>query len=435
MKSPVFSYKFLIAGFIVILLVSWFIFLKTKDAWTGKQTITKNQVQSLENMDDYLNNPENNKDPDFAVAKKSLEDGDIKGAIPLWEKVVKKEEVRSTTNTGITLSKPKINSKIILAQTYLQYWNYYYKEKEYADKAIKIITENQEDDDYGAYGMYFVGYAYEITKRYDDALTWYEKGLKVSSNTDKLKAIFKNQIGHVYDLMGDMNKAYEYYSQAYVLDDKNYHVAGNIGRHLARIGSFEESVPYFEYAIHTHDLALRSEIYYTLSSIELELGWLRPDIDKSLLYARASIKSFPDYPMGYVALARWLYMKNDRKYDKEIEENLTKSIELNPNGFAAYKYSALYMFDKWDMNAVSVLMSKSNEVLDKDIILMHNISENEKRINTRDMQTMIILDKINKEWKGNKELIDKILTNDYFKWFIDLQKKRVNNGVLNVYLK
>lgn len=72
-------------------------------------------------MDDYLNNPENNKDPDFAVAKKSLEDGDIKGAIPLWEKVVKKEEVRSTTNTGITLSKPKINSKIILAQTYLQY--------------------------------------------------------------------------------------------------------------------------------------------------------------------------------------------------------------------------------------------------------------------------------------------------------------------------
>lgn len=42
-------------------------------------------------------------------------------------------------------------------------------------------------------------------------------------------------------------------------------------------------------------------------------------------------------------------------------------------------------------------MSKSNEVLDKDIILMHNISENEKRINTRDMQTMIILDKINKE--------------------------------------
>lgn len=434
MKSPIFSYKFLIAGFIVILLISWFIFLKTKDVWTEKQTIAKNQTQSLEDMDDYLNDPENNRDPDFVVAKKSLEDGDIKGAIPLWEKVVKKEGVQSATNTGATLLKPKVNSKIILAQTYLQYWNYYYKEKEYADKAIQTITEVDEND-YGAYGMYFVGYAYEITKRYDDALTWYEKGFKVSSNTDKLKAIFKNQIGHVYDLMGDIDKAYEYYSQAYKLDDKNYHVAGNIGRHLARIGSFEESVPYFEYALHTRDLALRSEIYYTLSSIELELGGLKPDIDKSLLYARASIKSFPDYPMGYVALARWLYMKNDRKYDKEIEENLTKSIELNPNGFAAYKYSALYMFDKWDMNAVSVLMSKSNEVLDKDIILMHNVAENEKRINIRDMQTMIILDKIIKEWGNNKELIDKMLANNYFKWFIDLQKKRINNGTLNIYLK
>ncbi len=75
---------------------------------------------------------------------------------------------------------------------------------------MQTITENSEDD-YGAQGMYFVGYAYEITKRYEDALTWYEKGLKVSSNTDKLNAIFKNQIGHVYDLMGDKEKANGYY--------------------------------------------------------------------------------------------------------------------------------------------------------------------------------------------------------------------------------
>lgn len=141
------------------------------------------------------------------AAKTSLEKGDVKNSVPLWEKVVKKDAGKFKkdgigTGTNINNSavpKPKMQSKIILAQAYLQYGNYYYKEKDSADKAIKLITELAEDD-YGAYGMYFVGYAYEITKRYDDALTWYEKGLKVSSNTDRLKAVFKNQIGHVYDL-------------------------------------------------------------------------------------------------------------------------------------------------------------------------------------------------------------------------------------------
>lgn len=76
--------------------------------------------------------------------------------------------------------------------------------------------------------MYFVGYAYEITRQYDKALEWYNKGLKVSSNTDKLNAIFDNQIGHVYDLMGDPKKAFDYYTEAYKLDNTNLHSAGNL---------------------------------------------------------------------------------------------------------------------------------------------------------------------------------------------------------------
>lgn len=134
------------------------------------------------------------------AARTATEQGDIEKSVPLWEKVVKKDEEAGKFATGSgTAHRPQINSKILLAQSYLQYGNYYYKEREFADKAIAILSGSVEDD-YGAYGMYFVGYAYEITKRYDDALTWYRKGLKVSTNTEKLKAIFTNQIGHVYDL-------------------------------------------------------------------------------------------------------------------------------------------------------------------------------------------------------------------------------------------
>lgn len=107
--------------------------------------------------------------------------------------------MKKSPNATVSNTKPKSKAKIILAQSYLQYGNYYYKERESTDKAIKLLTEDG-DDDYGAYGMYFVGYAYEITKQYEKALEWYEKGLKVSSNTNELKSAFKNQIGHVYDL-------------------------------------------------------------------------------------------------------------------------------------------------------------------------------------------------------------------------------------------
>ncbi len=87
----------------------------------------------------------------------------------------------------------------MLAGAYLSYGNYYYAEQENADKAIKILMENGGEAQ-GSYGIYSLGYAYEITKKYEDALNWYERGLILSSNTPEINATFKNQIGHVYDL-------------------------------------------------------------------------------------------------------------------------------------------------------------------------------------------------------------------------------------------
>ncbi|MDD5376592.1 MAG: hypothetical protein PHH16_00580 [Candidatus Gracilibacteria bacterium] len=413
-------------------------FIKMKNIGGGAQVANTTVGAPLEETDIYLNDPENNKDPDFAEAKKSLENGDIKDSVVLWEKIVKKDEeagkFKKDNNTGsIASAKPKINSKIILAQTYVQYGNYYYKEKEYADKAIKTISEMSEDD-YGAYGMYFVGYAYEITKRYDDALTWYGKGLKVSSNTDRLNAIFKNQIGHVYDLMGDMNKAYEYYDESYKLNSKNFQSAVNVGRFLVRTNRSQEAIPYFEYALHTSDVALRSEIYYTLSSIELEFGGLKPDIDKSIFYAKESIRSFPDYPMGYVALARGLYMKNDKEYAQEIKDNLSKSMNLNPNGYYAYEISALYEYDNGDFQKSVDLLQKAVHNTGTDMILMDNERGNTQNELSYEMLLLAMIEAAKKDGKIDMhQLGEKFDAIPFGKDFIKFQLKRGNHGILNVF--
>lgn len=369
--SSLFSYKsLLIISLILILWGTSFVFLKTKNIWKNKQqNIVKNQVQPLEDISDYLNNTENNRDPDFAVAKKYLEDGDIKGAIPLWEKVVKKNEnVWDNTNTSTTTS--KVNSKIVLAQTYLQYGNYYYKEKEYADKAIKTITENSEDD-YGAQGMYFVGYAYEITKRYEDALTWYEKGLKVSSNTDKLNAIFKNQIGHVHDLMGDIEKANEYYVSCERLWLDIPENLLNRWRYEYRKNNIDSAEKYFNKLFWSHiNSFIQAEIYFDLSSIYLGKG----GTNVAIKYATLGIKAHEAYPGNYINLGIGYIQKWWADIEKAVP-NLQRAIELYPNNSSAYKQLWVYFYIKDDYKNAIANFEKQLEVSWQDIWLMQGEKE------------------------------------------------------------
>ena len=126
--------------------------------------------------------------------------GNYDGAIAKQEALVKaQEQTGSTTQASAVQKALQIGNRLFLASLYLEKADNDNEAKTYAPKAIQTVSALAEED-YGAYGMYFVGYAYEITKEYDKALLWYGKGLKISSNTDKLRAIFKNQIGHVYDL-------------------------------------------------------------------------------------------------------------------------------------------------------------------------------------------------------------------------------------------
>lgn len=268
------------------------------------------------------------------------------------------------------------DEKMKLVYAYLNYWNYFYKEEENSKKALDIL--NTIDEDYEV--LYYKWYANEIVKDYSEALEYYFKWLDTKDLTDENKSQLMNQVWHLYDVKWEFDKVFEYYDWAYKLDNNNENVLWNLWRYYARVNEFEKSNEFLNKALTlTNNLSLKSELSFALSSIELELNWLNPDIDKSIDFAKKSIEYYPNYAMGYTALARGLYMKNDSKYSNEIEKNLEKSINLNPDWHYAYYLYWLLEFDRANFQKASEYFKKTIAAIDKDMILME--SEREAKMN------------------------------------------------------
>jgi tetratricopeptide (TPR) repeat protein len=69
-----------------------------------------------------------------------------------------------------------------------------------------------------------------------------------------------------------MNKAYEYYYEAYGIDNSNFYASLNLARYFFRIKDYETSKKMFEYSLLIESKVTKSEIYFSLSSIELEIN-------------------------------------------------------------------------------------------------------------------------------------------------------------------
>lgn len=320
--------------------------------------------------------------------------------------------------------------------------NYFYKEKEKSEEAIEIIqeiiSENPNSKDY-FFSNYYLWYAKEIVKNYTWALDHYNlilKNLPETEENKNFRSITLNQIWHIYDLKWERDKAYKYYSDAYNLVKQNYRASINIARYLTRTWKNDEAKKFFEYSLWTLSRFLKSEIYFSLSTIELELNGATPDINKSIEYAKKSIDNNSNSAMAYLALARWYYMLNDSKLYKEIEDNLDTSIKLNPNWNEAYRYYALYYLDQKDLEKALYFIEKSNISTDKDMILMEDQRLIIKKINIMLVQISIFLEKINTQWvEKNKHLISAIINNNYYKYFTDMQNKRLNKWLFKDIIK
>lgn len=310
----------------------------------------------------------------------------------------------------------------------LNEWNYFYTEKQKSVEATKLIENILLEYPYSVDNFlsnYYLWYSKEIVKDFTWALdnynTWLEK-ISVIDKDNMLKSILTNQIWHVYDLKWNKEESYKYYVKAYNYYNKNYRSSLNIARYLTRIWNYNGAKKFYEYSLATTSNSLKSEIYFSLSSLELELKWLTPDINKSIEYSKKSIKFNKNYPMWYLALARWYYMLNDIKNYKSIEDNLDISIKLNPNWNEAYRYYALHYLDRKDLTRALFYLEKSQDAVDKDMILMEDQRTSFKYLN--DLLKVYISISINK-----LDSINELYTNDKLKYFITTQLKRKNNWI------
>lgn len=311
-----------------------------------------------DNIQENIDTPDNSSNQDEQV------ENDLENLIDSWSFSQAINELENSWD----YEELSDENKDLLIHSYLQEWVYAYKESEYSQKVISIL-ENQEQN---YQNLYYLGFANEIDKNFDEALDLYNQALELEDINDSQEAVLLNQIWHVYDLMWETENAYNFYYQAYNADSSNVNVSINIARYLNKTGDYENAKVYFDYWLNTNDSALKSEIYYSLSGLEYKLNPENPDIDASIEYAQSSIETNPNYPMGYVALAKAYYMLNNDEYSTEIENNASKSIELNPNNSYAYELLWLYSFDNWEYENAYNLLLEAKSVIESDPILMND---------------------------------------------------------------
>lgn len=316
--------------------------------------------------------------------------------------------------------------KISLSISYLNKGTFSYNEKEYSEKALAVLSNM--DNTYDV--LYYKWYANEIIKNYTWALENYNQWLNLNGIWKEEKSYLMNQIWHLYDLMWDTEKAFKYYNDSYELNNNATSLI-NLWRYYIRKGDIEKWHEYMERSIDSKiSLPAKAETYFWLSTTELELNWLNPDIDKSIDYAQKWIEVYSQYPMNYIALARGYYLKNDGNNDL-IEKNLDKAISINPNLSYAYELYAMYEFDRWNYEKFVEYIKEADSVVDNDMILMDSQRESTRlAVNFR----YYIFTEIHKNKKDVRYIInfldEKVLQSDLWKSIIKNQLIRKDYGVL-----
>lgn len=268
------------------------------------------------------------------------------------------------------------SQKKYLALAYLNHWNYFHNETEKSAKTLELLNSiNEKTYDY----YHYKGYANEIIKNYTWAIESYNEWLKIKWINDEQKSFLLNQLWHTYDLSWNLDKAFDFYNKAYLLNKNNANSIWNLARYYNRMKDYKKSETFLLKLINlTEDLPLKSETYFSLSMLEYYLNWLDVDIEKSIDYAKKWIEAYPQYYMNYLALAKGYYMKNDKSFFSEIESNIKKAIELNPEWSYSYELDAMYEYEKWNFNKAYELFEFSAKKVDKDMILMDNYREDKK---------------------------------------------------------
>lgn len=277
------------------------------------------------------------------------------------------------------------NTEMVQVLTYnyvsaiLNEWNYFYKEQDKSTQAIKYLNDLLVSDTNfvdPVYNNYYLGYANEIVKKYDEALKYYNEALKLAPNIEKnkkIRAMLLNQIWHVYDLMWDMTKANTYYLQSEELGISFIWNLINRWRYEFRMKNYDVAEKYFTNILElSKDSFIKAEMYFNLWSIYLTKV---NGVEKALDFAKKWIEVNKSYPYNYLNQWIWyVYLWGGENIKKAITP-LKKVINLYPNASSAYKYLWIIAYIEDDFEWAVKYFEKQVETSSKDMILMKDEQE------------------------------------------------------------
>jgi tetratricopeptide (TPR) repeat protein len=181
----------------------------------------------------------------------------------------------------------------------------------------------------------FLGIILLDQKKNEEALSYFEQGLKVDPNF----AMIYNNLGLLFtntESIRDIKKAENYYKKSIKLDKNIAEPHNNLGSLYTSLNNYEQAIKYFEKAIELNPNF--SFAYFNLGSVFITTG----ELNNAKKYLRKSIELNPDNFIAHRTLSRIIkYTKEEKHFDQL--NNLYNNIKsTNPDyklniGFALGK--------------------------------------------------------------------------------------------------
>lgn len=213
-------------------------------------------------------------------------------------------------------------------------------------------------DDERQYNYIVLAENFYLDNKKRKAVSFYEKALEFKGNLDVCKTILYN-IAQIYDEIGEINKAIDYYYKVIELVPDDYITYNNIGSLYEETGKYQDALKMIG-----RSLEIKPDYYKALFNMGVVYTRLE-EYNIALDYYYKSIEINPNYAYSYLNISA-IYIEQERFRDtiSLLDEG------INNNGDAVdlyYNRACSYSILNENKNAIKDLR--------KCIILLPNIIE------------------------------------------------------------
>lgn len=234
----------------------------------------------------------------------------------------------------------------------------------YIEQALKQGSENPQV-------LKSIGYAYETAGNYHEALSYYDKVIKLTP--DSADAWFHH--GHVLEFLGKTTDAYSEYEKAYSLDKNNPQILMARGNMFVSQGKFQESFESFKQASEVPDIsnAAKAEALTGASIVRSSQDSFKY-IKEALALSGDAVASDPNFSPALAAHGYNLYL-TDPTLAQGIVDGISyvkKAVVANPRIAKNYYMLGLFYRGSKDYTNAIAYFQEAVAKVDQDNTLLSN---------------------------------------------------------------